>query len=63
METCPPEAPRVDPVVEAYKKDVDVTLLARNLRMTHSERLQQLQRFVAFIAETQAAGRQARGGA
>lgn len=62
METRPREAPRVDPVVEAYKKDVDVTLLVRNLRLTHSERLQQLQQFVAFIAATQAAGRQARGG-
>lgn len=50
-----------DRVVDAYKKDVDVTLLQRNLRLTHSERIEQLQRFVAFIAEVQTAGRSARG--
>jgi hypothetical protein len=27
-----------DPVVEAYKKDVDVTLLRKNLRLTPEER-------------------------
>lgn len=50
-----------DPVVEAYKKDVDVTLLERNLTLTPSERIEQLQRFVSFLAEAQAAGRRARG--
>jgi hypothetical protein len=48
------EAP--DPVVEAYKRDVDRTLFERNLRLSHTERIEQLQRFVAFLAEVRAAG-------
>lgn len=43
-----------DPVVEVFKRDVDRTLFERNLRLTPSERIEQLQRFVAFIAEAQA---------
>jgi hypothetical protein len=50
-----------DPVVEAYKRHVDRTLFERNLRLSHTERVEQLQRFVAFLAEVGAAGaRQAR---
>jgi hypothetical protein len=45
-----------DPVVEAYKRDVDRTLLDRNLQLSSSERVEQLQRFVAFLAEVRAAG-------
>ena len=45
-----------DPVVEAYKRDVDRTLFERHLRLSPSERLEQLQRFVAFLAEVSAAG-------
>jgi hypothetical protein len=32
-----------DPVIEAYKKDVDRTLLRENLKLTPIERLRQLQ--------------------
>ena len=39
-----------DPVVEAYKPGVDRTLFQRNLRLTPSERVEQLQQFVAFLA-------------
>ena len=46
----------VDPVVEAYKPGVDVTLIDRNLRLTPSERLAQLQAFVVFLAAVRAAG-------
>jgi hypothetical protein len=49
-----------DPVVDAYKRDVDTTLLDRNLRLTHSERLEQLQRFVEFLAEVRRAGQSLR---
>ena len=45
-----------DLVVEAYKRHVDRTLFERNLQLSHSERVEQLQRFVAFLAEVGAAG-------
>jgi hypothetical protein len=50
-----------DPVVEVYKKDVDRTLFDRNLALSLSERIEQLQRFVAFLSEMLEAGRRARG--
>jgi hypothetical protein len=46
-----------DPVIEVYLRDVDRTLLERNLRLTPSERIEQLQRFVGFLAEMREAGR------
>ena len=49
-----------DPVVEAYKRDVDRSLLVRNLRLTPTQRVEQLQRFVAVMAELQEAGQRAR---
>jgi hypothetical protein len=50
-----------DPVVEAYKKDVDRTLFDRNLALSPSDRIEQLQRFVAFLHDMQEAGRRAGG--
>jgi hypothetical protein len=38
-----------DPVVEAYKKDVDVTLLDANLRLTPAERLRKLTAYCGFL--------------
>ncbi len=35
----PQSFPPSDPVVEAYKKDVDISLLRRNLQRTVQERL------------------------
>ena len=35
--------PELDPVVEAYKPGVDMTLVRENLRLTPDQRLQQLQ--------------------
>jgi hypothetical protein len=40
-----------DPVIEAYKKDVDVTLLIENLRRTPEERFQALESFTRFLEE------------
>jgi hypothetical protein len=40
-----------DPVVEAYKRDVDRTLLRENLRLTWEERLLALQQLQDFAAE------------
>jgi hypothetical protein len=48
-----------DPVVEAYKRDVDRTLLRENLKLTPEERLLKLQDFVRFLSEVRAAGKKA----
>jgi len=57
-----PDAPTLppDPVVEAYKKDVDRTLIREMLRLTPEERILKLQDFVALAVELQKAGRQTR---
>ncbi|MFZ5831490.1 MAG: hypothetical protein ACOY3P_15510 [Planctomycetota bacterium] len=56
--SLPPEL-EPDPVIEAYKRDVDRTLLRSNLKLTPGERLRKLQDFVEFLAEVRAAGRKA----
>jgi hypothetical protein len=48
-----------DPVVEAYKRDVDRTLLRENLKLTPEERLLKLQDFVRFLSEVRTAGKKA----
>ncbi len=50
----------VDPVVEAYKRDVDRTLLREALKLTPEERLVELQRLVEFAEELRRAGREAK---
>ncbi|HJW94070.1 MAG TPA: hypothetical protein VJ901_10670 [Thermoanaerobaculia bacterium] len=45
-----------DPVIEAYKRDIDRTLIRENLRKSYEERLLTLQRMQAFVAEVRAAG-------
>jgi hypothetical protein len=46
-----------DPVIEAYKKDVDRTLLRRNLSLTPDQRLRELVELQRFADEVQKAGR------
>jgi len=48
-----------DPVIEAYKKDVDRTLLRENLKRSVEERLRDLMRLQRFADEWRAAGRRA----
>ncbi len=48
-----------DPVIEAYKKDVDRTLLRENLRRSVEERLNDLVRLQRFAEEWREAARQA----
>lgn len=50
----------VDPVVEAYKKDVDRTLLRENLKLTVDERFRKFENFARFARELQEAGRRSR---
>jgi hypothetical protein len=47
----------MDAVIEAYKKDVDMTLIRENLKLTVEERLIKLQNFVEFLDEMRKAGR------
>jgi hypothetical protein len=42
-----------DPVIEAYKKDIDRTLIRENLRLTPEERLDNLIRLQRFAQELQ----------
>jgi hypothetical protein len=54
----PPALPP-DPVIEAYKRDVDRTLLRENLRLTVDERLRKLQRTLKSLQEWRGAARTA----
>jgi hypothetical protein len=51
--------PERDPVIEAYKKDVDRTLIRRNLTLTVEERFLQLMDMQRLAEELRAAGRRA----
>jgi hypothetical protein len=46
-----------DPVVEAYKRDVDRTLLRANLARTVEERIRNLVRLQRFAEDLKRAGR------
>lgn len=59
LEGDPPYEP--DPVIEAYKRDVDRTLIIENLRLTVDQRLRQLVAAQRFAAEVRRAGRAAFG--
>jgi hypothetical protein len=48
-----------DALVEAYKQDVDSTLIRENLRLTVHQRFQQLMKLQRFAEELQQAGRKA----
>ena len=49
-----------DPVIEAYKKDVDRTLIREMLKLTPEERILKLQDFVRVAVDLQEAGRRLR---
>lgn len=49
-----------DPIIEAFKKDVDRTLLRENLKLTVEQRILKAQSFHASIAEWRAAGERMR---
>jgi hypothetical protein len=48
-----------DPVIEAYKKNIDRTLIRENLRRTVEERFEALMRLQEFAEELRRAGREA----
>jgi len=55
METFEP-----DPVIEAYKKDIDRTLLRENLKKSVAERLAQLVELQRLAEEARKAGQSGR---
>jgi hypothetical protein len=54
-------SPWRDPVIAAYQRDVDLTLIRENLRRTPHERFERLIALARFAEELQRAGREARG--
>jgi hypothetical protein len=55
-----PPLPEPDPVVEAYKRDVDRTLIRANLRRSVEERFLNLMQLQRFAAELRRGGREIR---
>jgi len=52
--------PEEDPVVEAYKRDVDRTLIRANLALTVTQRFEKLMELQKFAEELRRAGANAR---
>jgi hypothetical protein len=46
----------VDPVIEAYKKDIDLTLIREQLRRTPDERVERMLAALRLAEELRAAG-------
>ncbi len=67
MEKSPPMIPdsrfEPDPVIEAYKRDVDRTLLRENLRRSVAERLDNLLALQRLAEEARKAERRSRNSA
>lgn len=51
---------RPDPVVEAYKKDIDRTLIRENLKLSHEQRVLKLMELQRVANELREAGRRFR---
>lgn len=51
----------MDAVIEAYKKDIDRTLVVENLRRSVEERFLNLMQLQRFAEELRRAGKAARG--
>jgi len=52
----------VDEIIEAYKRDVDRTLLRENLRLSPEERVRELMALLKAAEEFQRAGRALQAG-
>ena len=55
--TLPPGS---DPVIDAYRKDIDRGLLRENLKLTPEQRVRRLAAFLKFLEELRRAGRRIR---
>lgn len=47
-----------DPVIEEYKRDIDITLIQSNLRLTVEQRFEELMKLQDFAEELHRAARQ-----
>jgi hypothetical protein len=56
-DTIPLDTTMPDPVIEAYKKDVDRTLIQENLKKSHEERVIALEQMLELVYEAQRAGK------
>ena len=54
-------APEPDPVIDAYKRDIDRTLLRQNLLRAVTERVENLMALQRLAAEARRAGQSLRG--
>jgi len=52
-----------DPVIDAYKPGIDLTLLEKNLSLTVDQRIENLMALQAFAQELRRAGNRMRGNA
>ena len=59
MPRLPPDL-SPDPVIEFYKKDVDITLIRENLKLTYTERALKLMELQRMADELRRAGREER---
>jgi hypothetical protein len=57
-----PVADFQDPVIEAYKKDIDRTLLRENLKLAAEQRFRKHESFMEFFLAMREAGRRHRTG-
>jgi hypothetical protein len=48
----------LDPVIEAYKKDIDRSLIRENLRLSVEQRFEKLMSLQEFAAQLRQAGRE-----
>jgi hypothetical protein len=55
-----PPRPCPDPVVAAYKRDIDRTLIRENLKLTIEERFRKAMALARFAEELRRAGREAK---
>jgi hypothetical protein len=60
MESKEPLSGTPDPVIDAYKPGIDVTLIRENLRRSPEDRLRALQQLQIFAEELRRAGKQLR---
>ena len=55
-----PPADFMDPVIEVYKRDVDVTLLIENLLLTPTQRWEKAESFIQSVREWRGAAKRSR---
>lgn len=46
----------IQAIIEIYKRDLDLSLIKENLKLTHEQRLRKMQAFVNFAAKRRRAG-------